>query len=678
MTEEFLFVAESGVLEQQAVLLCESIRKFGGRYAGNPITVLQPRKENPISAESRSRLQALGAHVVELCVVSPCPEYGPSYRILACAEYEMTASSDCLIFMDSDTVLLAEPDLDLQGADVAARPVDVKGMCTEEGDANETYWRRLCQECDVDYERLPWVTTTVDRVRVKASYNGGLTVVKTKAGLFSKTADFFLRSNRAHLIPWPERTISFPAGYGMVSAEGGRLWGSSQACLSLAITALGLSVRTLSPAHNFPLNFYSELLPEIRNGSILPISHLHYHHLFRGNPRENPIFRGMPGFPVAATGWLWSRLIGGGAIAETTDTFAPRVVLVLGMHRSGTSALTKGLEALGVDLGAELMPPASDNPRGFWEDTGFYRLNEELLTSLGRSWSDLERIEPEEFVRLGEGSLFFRALELVRSRVRGKPLVGIKDPRFSILLPFWKKVFAAAGVSVSHVMALRNPLSVADSLVKRDALSKSHAIWLWVIHYVHLVAHTSGVPLAVVDYDELMAAPKVQMARVAAVLGLQVDEGVLEVFAAEFLESSLRHSRYSGVELASDPVCDALVVEMYESLRAQAMIPAVPDAEAWEELGVKWRDSLKRFDGLWQLISKLEGEKRALEARVVEQAVRLQSLEASEAALTIHSDRLGQRLKRIEASPGWRFWKKTTGLLRLIADRSGFSRRSSP
>jgi hypothetical protein len=73
VTEEFLFVAESGVLEQQAVLLCESIRKFGGRYAGNPITVLQPRKENPISAESRSRLQALGAHVVELCVVSPCP-----------------------------------------------------------------------------------------------------------------------------------------------------------------------------------------------------------------------------------------------------------------------------------------------------------------------------------------------------------------------------------------------------------------------------------------------------------------------------------------------------------------------------------------------------------------------------------------------------------------------------
>lgn len=701
MTFEFLFIAESGVLEQQAVLLCESIRKFGGRHAGNPVTILQPRKEKPVSIEGRARLQEMGAQVVELSVVSPCPEYGTSYRIFACADYEKRTSADVLIFMDSDTVLLAEPDLDLQGADVAARPVDVKGMCTEGGDANEAYWRRLCLVCGVDYERLPWVTTTVDRARVKASYNGGLTVVKTAAGLFGKTADFFLRSLRTELIPWPERTTGFPAGCGMVSVEGGRLWGSSQACLSLTITALGLSVRTLPPALNFPLNFYSELLPEIRNGSIPEILHLHYHHIFRNDPRENPFFCGLPGLPAGAAAWLWSRLVEGSVGAEEADS-PSRVIMVLGMHRSGTSTVTKGLEALGVDLGSELMPSAADNPKGFWGDTGFYQLNEELLKILGRSWCDLERTESEELVRLGEGTLFFRALELVRSRMRGKSLVGIKDPRFAILLPFWKKVFLAAGVSVSHVVAIRNPLSVADSLVRRDSLSKSHAVWLWVMHYAQIVSNTSGVPLAVVDYDELITAPKLQMARVAGVLGLHVDGKAMQVFASEFLEPRLSHSRYSGAELAAEPICDSLVVEMYDTLLAQSRSSAAPDPEDWTKLGVKWGDSLKRFDGLWTFISKLASEKRALtalsteqrirhelqadtfameqralETRAAEQIARVQNLEASVAAFAVHSDRLGQRLNRIEASLGWRFWKKITGIFRMIANKLGYRRRPS-
>jgi len=302
---EFVFIAESGTLEKQSLLLCESIRRFGGRYADADIKILQPRRERTISKEGREQFHALRAEIMDLPVVSPCPEYGTGYRVMVCAVYEKYSQADCLVFLDSDSVILAEPDLELKGADVAARPVDIKGMCTTgEGDPNDVYWRELCGVCGVDYEQIPEVTTTVDRVRIKASYNGGLTVVKPQRGLFQKTADFFLRSIRENLAPWPDVRTAFPTGHGMVSAVGGRLWGSSQACMSLAITALGLSLRVLPPSLNFPLHSYVELLPTIANGEYPHISHVHYHHLFRGNHCDNPMFAGKLDVPKEAIAWL--------------------------------------------------------------------------------------------------------------------------------------------------------------------------------------------------------------------------------------------------------------------------------------------------------------------------------------------------------------------------------------
>lgn len=308
MNIEFIFIAESGILERQSLLLCKSLRAFGGRYAGADITILQPRHERAINPDVRAQFGALGARIVEMPIVSPCPHYGTSYRVFACARYEDSCRSDRMIFMDSDTVFLAEPDLELHDADVAARPVDVKGMCTSgAGDSNDPYWREFCRVCNVDYDAIPHITAAVDRASVKASYNGGLTVVKTGAGLFKKTADFFLRSFHAGLVPWPDRKSPFVAGYGTVEVEGGRLWGSSQAALSLAITALGLRVRILPSSENFPLHSYRELRREVEDGMFPRISHIHYHHVFRNPPENNPILCDEPGFPPDSVKWLKER-----------------------------------------------------------------------------------------------------------------------------------------------------------------------------------------------------------------------------------------------------------------------------------------------------------------------------------------------------------------------------------
>src|SRR3982074_3770036 len=85
---EFVVNAESGILEAQALLLCESIRRFAGRYAGSTITVVSPRPDRRPSASSVRAFAALRAEFRELDIEVRCPDYGPSYKVLALADAE--------------------------------------------------------------------------------------------------------------------------------------------------------------------------------------------------------------------------------------------------------------------------------------------------------------------------------------------------------------------------------------------------------------------------------------------------------------------------------------------------------------------------------------------------------------------------------------------------------------
>jgi hypothetical protein len=251
-----------------------------------------------------------------------------------------------------------------------------------------------------------------------------------------------------------------------------------------------------------------------------------------------------------------------------------RLIVVLGMHRSGTSAVTKGLEAMGVDLGSEFYPARPDNPKGDWEDRRFHSLNEELLKASHQSWDDPGQLETEPVVEASQRIFLPDALALVNDRLRDAALVGIKDPRFSVLLPFWKRIFAEAGMRVSYVISFRNPLSVAESLWQRNAFPKSKALQLWVAHYERIISETAGSLRVVVDYDALLDAPGVQLARVAHFLDLTVEEPALAVYSTEFLDPALRHSRFSVDDIEADLDCDRIVLKLYQELGRQALTPS--------------------------------------------------------------------------------------------------------
>ena len=191
-----------------------------------------------------------------------------------------------------------------------------------------------------------------------------------------------------------------------------------------------------------------------------------------------------------------------------------RVVLVLGMHRSGTSALAGALHALGFGLPDNLLPPAPDNPGGYFESKTLTRLNEEILVAAGTSWHDPSPIPPEWFESAAALAFRERAAALVEKALAASPMIVLKDPRLCRLLPFWRACLTELEVAFGAVLILRDPREVARSLQLRvlneltrpgGPLSIARAHWLW-LRYVLEAEHGSrDLPRALLTYEMLLA-----------------------------------------------------------------------------------------------------------------------------------------------------------------------------
>lgn len=303
---EFVLNAEAGILERQALFLCESIRQFGGAVSSSPVTVVSPRKSRRPSHATLRRLDRLQVEYLPLEIESPCPEYGPSFRVLSTAYVARRSGPPIVVQIDSDTLFVGEPVGLLANGPAAARPVDVKGMCTTgPGDEFDGYWRALCSLVGVDYERVPVIQTTVDRVVVRASYNGGLVAARRASGVFERTEEFFFRLVAAGLRPWDGRGLTVESGAGRVSEAGSAYWGTSQAAFSLAAVGGGHRVAILPDTYNFPLH----LLDHPTTAVPTPLVHIHYHGLASsGDADANALLDARLGLPAESREWLRSRL----------------------------------------------------------------------------------------------------------------------------------------------------------------------------------------------------------------------------------------------------------------------------------------------------------------------------------------------------------------------------------
>ena len=239
-------------------------------------------------------------------------------------------------------------------------------------------------------------------------------------------------------------------------------------------------------------------------------------------------------------------------------------VLILGMHRSGTSAVAGAMQVLGVELGQDLMPAAADNPKGFFEHVGVVDIHERLLAALGRAWND-PRALPDGWLQSEAADKAAAELEaLLAEEFAQAPVWGVKDPRLCRFVPLWLPVLARLKVRPVAVFVMREPREVAASLFKRNRWPEGLSRLLWIEHLLEAEVVTRGMPRTALSYDVLLDGPAQALDGVFSALDVALPApGPAQIAQlADFVSPGQRHHRAAAVPDPRWSLADELYAAM--------------------------------------------------------------------------------------------------------------------
>jgi hypothetical protein len=254
--------------------------------------------------------------------------------------------------------------------------------------------------------------------------------------------------------------------------------------------------------------------------------------------------------------------------AQNGTAARPVLLFVLGINRSGTSALTRVLSLCGGALPGRLLGAMPDNPLGHWEPREANYLNEAILRRLGSSAfdpaldlreegaSDAKKLAP----CIGDIGAFLSTLPAA-------PLVVVKDPRITLLSDLWFDAARRAGFDVMTVIAVRHPQEVIESIAVRSGASPELASALWLKYNLLAERDTRGLPRVFVHYENLLEDWRREIKRISVVLGIDLDardEAAIE----EFLKPDLHRQRHCGQ--VTEPFGADWISAVYETLCAAA------------------------------------------------------------------------------------------------------------
>ncbi len=263
----------------------------------------------------------------------------------------------------------------------------------------------------------------------------------------------------------------------------------------------------------------------------------------------------------------------------TRDTF----VFVVGMHRSGTSALTGLLGALGLALPPEsdLLTGQPDNPTHY-ESTSLIALNDRLLAAAGVTWDAPGPLAPGWSGSPALTAFDAEARAAVDTVFPGPGPAVWKDPRLCHLLPYWRRVVSRPQAAV---LVWRRPGDVARSLVHRDGTTQSAGLALWERSTADALAGVAGLPVQVVAHDRLLADPAGTAETLATWLtglGASPPEGGWDRAAAAGVIDPALDSTGDGRSGCTAPELDALVDRL---LGLEGVHAAFPELEPLPSTG---------------------------------------------------------------------------------------------
>lgn len=212
-------------------------------------------------------------------------------------------------------------------------------------------------------------------------------------------------------------------------------------------------------------------------------------------------------------------------------------LVVLGMHRSGTSSVAGALTLLGAAAPLTLMPAAADNPRGFWESNVVMSVDDTLLAEAGSSWNDWRRLSlpstPDS-----------RIADALRGEFGDEEMIVLKDPRICRLFPTWRSTLAQAGYRILIISPLRPPSEVAASLQARSPISREQGLRLWLRHVLEAEATSRGLPRHFMLWSSFLADWRAELALINSRLNIALAPITADGAAVDdFLTTDLHRQR---------------------------------------------------------------------------------------------------------------------------------------
>ena len=315
---------------------------------------------------------------------------------------------------------------------------------------------------------------------------------------------------------------------------------------------------------------------------------------------------------------------------KNASTKSRHAVVVLGMHRSGTSALAGVLARLGCDLPDAIMPANEFNPKGFYESLKVYNLNDAILASGGSSWDDWQTFNPGWFRSPRLDEFLERGAEVLREEYGKSRLFVLKDPRICRLMAFWTQLFAEQKIQPVYVLTHRNPIEVARSLETREEWPLAAGLLLWLRHVLEAEAGSRGARRCFASYDRLLDNWAGTVQRICERTGISFPRfsDSVGVEIDEFLSRSLRNSVEKVEAVSGNPMVSAWVRATFEIM------------ERWADAGESEADYAQldeirdELDTASPMFSPLV---HAMRARSVRDAAALETMTSERAAELRHA-----------------------------------------
>lgn len=218
-------------------------------------------------------------------------------------------------------------------------------------------------------------------------------------------------------------------------------------------------------------------------------------------------------------------------------------LVVLGMHRSGTSAITRVLNMMGCDLPLTLLAANESNEKGHWESSKFRDLNNDILESAGSNWQDWAEFNPDWYSSPKYSDYKQRLISTIEAEYPERGLVVVKDPRVCKILPVWTDALEAMDVRPVCILSLRHPVEVATSLQKRNNIQLANGLLIWLRYVLDAEYASRSLARTIVGYDKLLKNWAECVEQIAAELDVTFPKtiGKAAPHVGQFLNSKLRH-----------------------------------------------------------------------------------------------------------------------------------------